>query len=214
MKSNRSTIVLFLLLSGLLISCSNRFALRSADLLFQVNKRSDFTDAIITSTGSVRELSFSHVGIAVVEKRQKFVMEASTKGGVQKISLKKFLEKSARDTAGNPLVVVYRLKDKADANVVINNASKYLGLPYDSAFQPNDEAMYCSELVYKSFLDATGKPMFHAKAMSFSDSTGKTSGLWIDYFKRMGKPVPEGEPGTNPNAMSKETIIQEVHRFF
>ena len=32
---------------------------------------------------------------------------------------------------------------------------KYLGRPYDYRYQLDDESIYCSELIYKSFRDAT-----------------------------------------------------------
>lgn len=39
-------------------------------------------------------------------------------------------------------------------------------------------------------------------------NSGQTS------FARLGEPVPEGLPGTNPNDMAREEILEEVHRYF
>ena len=38
--------------------------------------------------------------------------------------------------------------------------------------------------------------------------------LWADLFDRLGEPVPEGLPGTNPNDMAQEELLEEVHRYF
>jgi hypothetical protein len=46
--------------------------------------------------------------------------------------------------------------------------------------------------------------------MSFSDSTGNISPLWISYFSKMGIPVPEGVAGTNPNDMSREGVLKRL----
>ena len=196
-------------------SCMNRqFELRSGDLLFQVNESNDFTDAITASTADTANFPFSHVGIAKVENGRVNIIEAVPDGGVHKISLQQFLDGSAHTKEGKPVVVVYRLKTEIDLTKAVENAEKYIGLPYDSAFQPDDSSFYCSELIYKSYLDNQNKPIFRSRPMSFSDSTGKISSLWIGYFRKLGKPVPEKAPGTNPFDMSKEKVIREVYRYF
>lgn len=208
--------LLFLLLVCVFAtSCMNRkFEPESGDLLFQVNESNDFTDAITTSTADSAALPFSHVGIVKVENNVVTVIEAVPDGGVHEISLNDFLAGSAHTKQGKPLVVVYRMKENIDLKSAVKNAEKYIGLPYDSAFQPDDSAFYCSELVFKSYLDKQNKPVFSSKPMSFSDSTGSISQLWIEYFKRLNKPVPESAPGTNPADMSKEKVIGEVFRYF
>lgn len=204
------------ILVGLLAACSvnRKFELRTGDLLFQVNDSNDFTDAITISTADTTNLPFSHVGIVGVEKGAVMVIEAVPDGGVHKISLQDFLDGSAHTKVGNPIVVVYRINENLKMDHAVENAEKYIGLPYDSAFQPNDSAFYCSELVYKSYLDNQKRPIFSSKPMSFSDSTGSVSKLWTDYFQKLKKPVPEGAPGTNPFDMSKEKVIREVFRYY
>ena len=46
--------------------------------------------------------------------------------------------------------------------------------------------------------------------MTFKDSTGETSSLWVEYYTRLGKDIPEGVPGTNPNDMSREVSLETV----
>ena len=208
--------ILLLILAGFVLACSmnRKFELRSGDLLFQVNESNDFTDAITTSTADTATLPFSHVGIVSIENGSVLVIEAVPNGGVHKIILQKFLDDAAHTKQGKPLVVVYRLNDNIDLKSAVANAEKCIGLPYDSAFQPDDSSYYCSELVYKSYLDNHHKPIFSSKPMSFSDSTGKVSQLWTEYFKKLKKPIPENAPGTNPFDMSKDKVISEVFRYF
>lgn len=189
--------------------------LKSGDLVFQINESSDFIRAITTTTGDHKEFSYSHVGIVKCEDDQIMVIEALPKTGVHIVSLQEFLDNSAHDKSGKPLVVVMRIVDEPFAeNEVIANAEKFVGKPYDQVFSADDTAIYCSELVYKSYFRPNGQYLFTANPMSFTDSTGKTSQLWLNYFDKLGRSVPEGEPGTNPNDMSKEKSLKEVYRFF
>jgi len=210
---NKILLVLSMLL--LLFSCSNNeFNLNSGDLLFQVNKSNDFTNAIVNTTGNNNNLSFSHVAIVLAEENKICVIEAVPNGGVHKILLQNFLDSSAHNSIGKPLVVVYRLTDTSNVFNIVINAKKYIGLPYDSAFIPSNNKYYCSELVYESFLNSKGEHIFNSNPMSFCDSTGKISLLWEKYFNKLNKPIPQGVLGTNPNDISKEKCIKEVFRFF
>lgn len=53
---------------------------------------------------------------------------------------------------------VYRLKDQFQqhAQKFAECCSAYLGRPYDIQYELDDEKIYCSELVYKAYRDATG----------------------------------------------------------
>ena len=188
--------------------------LKSGDLLFQINESNDFTKAITTTTGEHKEFSYSHVGIVNCNGDQVKVIEALPETGVHEITLQEFLNSSAHDKNGKPLVVVMRIIEPYAENEVIPNAEKFIGEPYDQVFSTDDSAIYCSELVYKSYFKTDGKALFTANPMSFKDSTGKISKLWVDYFGKQGKPVPEGEPGTNPNDISKEKCLKEVYKYF
>jgi hypothetical protein len=69
-------------------------------------------------------------------------------------------------------------------------------------------------LVYQSFINDDGTPVFQAKPMSFRDSEGNIPQFWRDLFKSLGEEIPEGVAGTNPNDMSQEEILTEVYRYF
>jgi hypothetical protein len=204
--------ILLILITSL--SCDKKFKLLSGDLLFQINESSDFTKAITTTTGEHKEFSYSHVGIVKCKGDLIKVIEALPKTGVHEITLQEFLDSSAHNKSGKPLVVVMRINEPYAETEVISNAEKFIGKPYDHVFSTDDSAIYCSELVYKSYLKTNGNALFTANPMSFKDSTGTISKLWIDYFGKLGKAVPDGKPGTNPNDMSKEKCLKEVYRYF
>lgn len=208
--------VICLLLAFTAMSCKNpKFTVNSGDLLFQINERNDFTDAITSTTGNRTSFSFSHVGIVIVEADKLLVAEASPDKGVRKVALDSFLNSSAHNVDGKPLVIAYRLKTKdVDLNKILVNVNSFIGLSYDSVFLPENNAMYCSELVYESFFDKAGNHILTQNPMSFSDSTGNISPLWIEYFRKMDCPVPEGVLGTNPNDLSKDKALKELRRWF
>ena len=78
----------------------------------------------------------------------------------------------------------------------------------------NDE-YYCSELIYLAFKEANdGQPVFQLQAMTFNDpDTQKPFPIWVDYYKKLGKPIPEGQPGLNPGGISRSEYIEIIHYY-
>lgn len=199
----------------------------AGDLLFQINTASAMTEAITAATATGQPLPFSHVAIALgphpampKTAETDSVIEATSHGGVRIVSLQDFLEASARiPGAGNDTtsygVVVMRLRDTLGlAHAATQRARLYLGQPYDYSYRPDNGKMYCSELVWESFRTPTGNHLFSARPMNFRDSTGALPAFWQQLFDRLGEPVPEGIPGTNPADMAQDTQLHEVHRYF
>lgn len=210
-----------ILLSLLFISLTSTiwaqkpFRLETGDLLFQVNGRSRYTDAIRNVTSGIEQLEFTHVGVVNIEQGDTCVLEA-VPFGVIKSKLNKFFRSSAKQN-GNPIVVVGRLKPQLQKYIpaAIERIKKLLGKRYDYIFDPNDDDYYCSELVYVTYLRKRNKPIFKMKPMTFRDKrTGETSPLWIEHFKRHKCEIPEGVLGTNPGDMSRSKEIRIVHHYF
>lgn len=196
------------------VSCiSEDFRLREGDLLFQVNEPAPMSDAITDATGEDGTENFSHVAIALKRGGADSVLEASPKGGVRIVPLAAFLASSAR-IDGKPGVVVMRLRDTTGIAKGISRARGHLGTPYDFSFLPANGRMYCSELIFESYRREDGTPLFCARPMNFRSSDGTLPRFWVELFDRLGEPVPEGIPGTNPNDMAKEKILKEVYRYF
>lgn len=83
-----------------------------------------------------------------------------------------------------------------------------IGKSYDYGYVLGDSSYYCSELIYQILKDANqGQEVFPLNRMTFKDSTGRILPDWESYFERHSMPVPEGEAGINPGAMSRSRKV-------
>lgn len=187
--------------------------LQPGDLLFQVGIRSSMSGAITATTGHDNTLSFTHVGIFIPGKGADSVLEATSEGGVRLTSLPEFLDRADR-IARKPAVVAMRLRDTSGVSASLSRARRLLGLPYDYSFRPDNGKFYCSELIWESYRDTAGKRLFTARPMNFRAADGTMPDFWVELFEKLGEPIPEGVPGTNPNDMAREEILTEVGRYF
>ena len=198
-------------------SCyQQEFHPESGDLIFQVGIAGGMTEAIADATGGESDLSFTHVGIITVEPAGIYVLEAKSEPGVTMTPLQKFLDSSAT-IEGRPAAAIARItlpERRELATRAIGEAKKYLGQPYDDSFLPHNGKMYCSELVWASYLAPDGSRLFTARPMNFRAADGTLPQFWADLFDQLGEQVPEGLPGTNPNDMAREELLEEVHRYF
>ena len=94
-----------------------------------------------------------------------------------------------------------------DTIATIKKCLSFVGKPYDHYFAPSDSAIYCSELVQKSFIDAKGHLIFEPIAMSFHGPDGVILPYWTEHYRRIGSRVPEGAPGTNPAELSRRPQV-------
>ena len=170
----------------LLASCQS---LSTGDLLFHVvakgNAITDVTPGMI-----------DHVAIVICKDS---VIEAVGRG------VKTTPLDSLRRQEG--YYIIGRVR-RADPTRSIANARQYLGRPYDRLYLPDNDAIYCSELVQLSFVDKQGVHLFSPIPMSFHDATGRITDYWRQFYAKYQLEVPEGEPGTNPGELSQRS---EVH---
>lgn len=198
---------------GGLSSKNEAFELRSGDLLFRDSDCGVLCDAIEKVTTGYRGANFSHVGIVTQENDQFVVIEAVS-DGVKSTCLKEYLTRSV-DKKGRPKVMVGRLKSRYKPLIpkALENAAALAGKPYDKVFAVDNDAYYCSELIYEIFLQANNtKPVFILQPMTFKDpDTGKTLETWEEYFGNLGVAVPEGEAGINPGSISRSKALKIVY---
>ena len=105
---------------------------------------------VVWAIEGVTKSPYSHCGIVARKDSQWVVYEAL--GKVRVTPLKKFLY---RGRGGG--FVVYRLRDDHREHVpaTIQCCENYLGRPYDIRYRLDDEKIYCSELIWKAYRDAT-----------------------------------------------------------
>ena len=177
----------------LLASCMSPWPPRPADLLFHVAEADNAITAV--TPGMI-----DHVAIMISADS---VIEAVGKGVVTTPL------DSLRKQKGYYLYARVR---HADRQRSIANARRFLGQPYDSLYLPDNEAVYCSELVLLSFVNKRGKPIFQPVPMTFRDSSGQIPSHWQEFYKRNGMDVPEGLPGSNPSELSQRKGVRIIRR--
>lgn len=182
--------------------CSD--SLRCCDLLFVVNNRGN---AITAVTEGAASLPIDHVAIFYNDAQTgtPSVVQADYEG-VRGCGLQDFCAENSDSAA----VLVGRLTVELDCEKSLTNAFSFLGKPYDFDYLPDDEAIYCSELVQKSLVDTDGKRVFSTIPMTFRDRDGDIPEFWQKHYAAKGIAVPEGAPGTNPGEMSRRKELEIV----
>ena len=184
---------------------------KTGDLIFVGEGKGDFSKAISESTGEEGDtVKFVHVGIIEVEENgEVYVIEASPEEGVREIALEKFIEEVPK-VNDEPIIAIKRITKDYPVSETIERAKSHLGEPYDWWYLKDNGKMYCSELVYESYIDEDGEYIFEAQPMNFRGPDGSMPQFWIELFDELKEPIPEGKPGTNPNDMGKSKFLKDI----
>ena len=212
-------LTLMLALVFVLDSCRQApSVIQSGDLIF-VGLPLDYTvegdsasmsDAIVAATGDEDQVNYIHVAILEVSDDTTWVIDATLKHGVARYPLDTMKEEFRLKSGDYPIFTVKRLKDNKRRKQWIANAREYAGRGYDLAFLPDNDEQYCSELVRNSYIDEKGEHLFSDAPMNFKSDDGTFPPYWVWLFEQIRQPIPQGLPGTNPNAMSKEKCLKKV----
>ena len=208
-------------LTLMLLSCgqADGYVPRDGDLAFQAvfaeAPASGFSRAIADATAQRDSVKFVHVGIVASDSAGRpCVIEASPQRGVVCTGWDAFIEDS-RLPDGRTGVVIMRVADRGfPVEGAVARAIEHLGEEYDWSYLPDNGKTYCSELVYESYVGEDGEPLFEAVPMNFRDAGGNLPGFWSELFEKLGEPVPEGVPGTNPAGLAASERLVEVFRYF
>lgn len=170
------------------------------DVLFQSLPHAPLVDVI----EAVTESQYSHCGIVERGLGDKFfVLEAI--GPTVETPLEEW---TARGRNGG--YAVYRLDPKYADKIpaIMAAARKHLGKPYDVHYDFDDQKIYCSELIFKGFRDATGEPLGTVRKLG--DLNWKPNEAFIRYIENGGLPL-EREMIT-PKDLSQAKQLREVFR--
>jgi len=210
---NRHIFLIAILIALLQCSCCDN--LRTGDLVFvgysasAPDDSSTMSGAIVSATGGADAVSFFHVAIVEVDSDTVWIVDASPEEGVARRTLDDFVDGCSTDGPA-PVFRVMRLHDNRQAQCYVDNAMKFMGQPYDDEFLPDNGKMYCSELVFASFVDADGTHVFASNPMNFKAPDGTMPLYWQQHFAALGMPIPQNVPGTNPQTMSEERCLKAV----
>lgn len=166
-------------------------------------------EAISSATGEDGALNLIHVAIAEVQADSIWIIDATIAHGVDRHPLDTFLKDFTLKDGSYPEFIVKRVQG-ADASAAVEMAKTFCGRAYDVHFLPDNEELYCSELVQKSYLDADGMPIFQSEPMNFLAPDGTMPPYWEWLFGQLGMEVPQGVPGTNPQKMSQAECLADV----
>jgi hypothetical protein len=174
-----------------------RYSPKEGDLVFQSLPKMDLVVAIEGVTHS----PYSHVGIVIKKEGYWVVREAI--GAVIDTPLYLWI---IRGRFGG--VDVFRLKDayKQDIPKTIDATKKYLGLPYDVQYEMDDKKIYCSELIYKAYRDATDKKM--GKLFALGKMNWKPYQKTIEYYEKGA--VPLERKMITPRHLSESEYLRKV----
>ena len=167
-------------------------------------------EAISTATANPDELNLIHVAIAEVSADTTWIIDATIKHGVDRHPLDTFLTDFTLKDGSYPTFIIKRLKDPSSAEAFVENAKKFLGLPYDVHFMPDNDSLYCSELVRDSYVSKDGTPVFDTVPMNFKGPDGESPLYWTQLFGLLGQSIPQDVPGTNPQDMSQSKELETV----
>ena len=212
---------IFFISSIILSSCNNQknidFKLKQGDLLFQNTGTDKIDNAIKEVTATSMAKNYSHVGMAMEKEGQWFVLEAIPKEGICQTPLTKFLNRN-KNKFNKSQTTVARLDPYFQPYIskAIEYGIERIDTPYDEIFLWDDDAYYCSELVYKMFStqEIPGDSIpFLTHPMTFNDNTGNPMPSWVSYYKERKREIPEGIEGTNPNLMASSPHIKFVYDY-
>lgn len=183
---------------------SRKDSLQPGDLIFQRCEASAFVDAIGVATANT-SFNYEHVGIFDIIDGDSVVIEATPKMGVTATPLRDFVHDAQS-------VTVMRISDSGISVIdALERAKAKIGMPYDWRFRAGNDSIYCSELVQECYLRSDGTNAFESVEMNFRDADGEMPEFWAKLYEELGEPIPQGEPGTNPNSIASSPLLRTVN---
>lgn len=211
---DRRTIKIFILLLTVIYGCSNEQSekaieelggtIQSGDIIFQTSQ-SGQSKAIQLATNS----KYSHMGIIYQNDGQYFVYEA-----VQPVKLTPLKEWISRGDKEHYVIKRLKNADKVLSREVLTKmkqaGEKYHGKNYDLYFEWSDDKIYCSELVWKIYKEATGIEIGQLEELSTFNLTNKI--VQRKMKERYGGNIPMNEKVISPAAMFKSDKLTTVEQ--
>jgi uncharacterized protein YycO len=175
---------------------------QEGDIIFQTSQGS-LSEAIQIATDS----RYSHVGIIFRQGNQLMVLEA-----IQPVQITPLQTWIARGKDGK-----YFVKRLKEANKVLTAnmlekmrqiGKQYVGKNYDIYFEWTNERLYCSELVWKIYKEATGLEIGQLKPLKAFDLT--SDAVKKKLKEHYGHKIPLEEKIISPDAMFQSDLLETV----
>ncbi len=176
--------------------------IKDGDIIFQITESSQ-CKAVQLATHS----QYSHCGIVFKDGNEWFVYEAVQP--VQKTPLTDWISHGQKKH-----FVIKRIKnsEKVLTPTVVSGmkeaATKNLGKNYDVYFGWSDDKIYCSELVWKAYHDATGLEV--GKLQKLKDFDLTSPAVKYQLKQRYGDNIPLEEMVISPAAIFDSELVYKV----
>ncbi len=176
----------------------SQYTPQEGDIVFQSLPHGDLVDAI----EGISRSPYSHCGVVVRVGGRWWVIEAI--GTVQRAPLFSWVQRG-RSSA----FAAYRLREAHRAKIpaFIVELHRFLGRLYDCRYEMDDDKIYCSELVYKAWKNATGEEM--GKLVKLGEMNWKPYEATIRKYEG-GEPPLEREIIT-PKALTEAPQVYKVY---
>lgn len=166
--------------------------LKNGDIIFQTSKSSQ-SKAIQVATHS----KYSHMGIIYEDNGRYFVYEA-----VQPVKLTSLKEWIKRGENGHYVIKRLKNSDRVLTSSTLTEMKKigeqFKGKPYDIYFEWSDDKIYCSELVWKIYKQATGIEIGQLEYLSDFDLNNEI--VQAKMKERYGNNIPMDEKVISPRS--------------
>lgn len=156
---------------------------------------------LVRAIEGITQSPYSHVGMIVKKDNSWYVRESLVT--VHDTPLRLWFLQGRRCQFN-----VYRLKPELQKNVpgMVSASEKYLGRLYDYRYQMDDEPMYCSELLYRSYKDATGKGL--GKLQKLGELNWHPYRSTLEKYE--GGPPPLGRKMISPYSLANSPELVQV----
>ena len=189
----------------LVFGCSEELetSIQSGDIIFQ-STNSRQCKAVKLATKS----KYSHVGIVLEIDGELIVYEA-----VQPVKMTPLADWIRHGQNGHYVVKRLKNADEILTSAVLSDmediANGYLGKNYDIYFEWSDEKIYCSELVWKIYKEATGIEIGNLKTLKDFDLSSNSVQSIME--ERYGNDIPLDEDVISPAGMfnSEKLVLIE-----
>lgn len=171
---------------------------QTGDIIFQTSKSAQ-SKVIQKATHS----PYSHMGMIVNKNGQSWVLEA-----IQPVKYTRLQQWINRGVNRTYVVKRYRVQlSPSQQSTLVKNAEVYLNKPYDIYFEWDNDAIYCSEIIWKAYKNGLGieiAALDRLKSFDLSDPSVKSL-----MAQRYGKNIPLNETVIAPSAIfnSKQLVL-------
>lgn len=177
--------------------------LLAGDIVFQTTN-GDQSKLIAIATQS----PFTHCGLIVKKENQYLVLEAFD--GVSLTPLQTWID---RGDEGKIAVMRVKNRDKIFNQMNPKMAQKIMGSelnkPYDSYYKWTDEAMYCSELVWKMYQNTLNLEICPLRKLSDYDLS--TEEVKTELKNKYGATVPLNETMVAPSDIAASDMLEMIY---